>query len=141
MEAAGTGIGVHDDFVSGQCDERASRHGVVWNENRDLPLMPLQGTGDLLRSENEPPGRMENQIDRHILGGHSDRPEQVLRIFDVDIAGDGKSKEAHGLLPMNHGDHSRLALLLNVSHNPQSLGGQKPFLKQGNENLNEDDDP
>jgi hypothetical protein len=53
---------------------------------------------------------MNDNVDRSIIWGKPDRPENRLAIIDVDIPSDGKTEETQRLLTMDQSDHIRTPL-------------------------------
>ena len=107
-------VAVHDDLLGRQSDERAARHGIVRHKHRYLRRMLAQGPGNLCCRQGQAAGCVQNEIDRHILLRHSDRPQNRFGIFDADIAQQGKIQQPHGLLPVHQQNDPAAALLFNA---------------------------
>ena len=60
---------VHDDLVGGESDQRPAGHRVVRDEHGHLPRVRAHGVRDLLGGEDEPAGRVQEQVDRRPSGG------------------------------------------------------------------------
>src|SRR5206468_1537035 len=110
-------------------------------ESGHLSLMALQRERDLLRSEDESSGRVNDQVDRHVRRGEPYRAEHLLGILDVDVARDREPQKAHRLLAMDHRDESRPPALLECVELPVPLKSEHLLLVQGNEELGEDEEP
>ena len=135
------GVGVHDDLVGGDRDERAAGHGVVGDEDGDLALMTLERERDLLRGEDEAARGVHQEIDRHLRRGEPNGAQDLLGIFYVDVASDRKAEEAHRLLAMDHRDEAGLTPLLEAMERPVPAEREHLLLVEGNEELGEDEEP
>jgi hypothetical protein len=81
--------------------------------------MFAQGIGDLFRRKDQSSRRMKGQIDGHIIVGQFDRPEDLFRILNIDVAGNWESKQGQRFLAMDEYDRSTITLLLQGSnHSP-----------------------
>jgi hypothetical protein len=129
---------VHEDLVRGERDQRAARHGVVRNEDGDLPGVRAYGVRDLLGCEHEPAGRMEEQVDRALRRCLPDRPQNRLGVVDVDEAVEGDAEDPDGLLTMDHGDHVGAARPLESREGTSALCTQRPLPEHGRAEENED---
>jgi len=58
------------------------------NINAYLGLMCLQSTGDLHRCQHKAAGRVDHEINRHILWRVHDRTNNCLGIFQIDVPGE-----------------------------------------------------
>src|SRR5882757_7751583 len=104
----------HYDFVGGERDQRAARHGVVGHKDRDLALVLTDSLRDLQRGQDETARRVENEVEWHIGIRHLDRTQNVFGIIDVDVAGNRKTEKPHGLLPMHQQDYPRFPFALEL---------------------------
>ena len=95
------------DLVGSECNQRSARHGIDRNIDGYFCLMRFHGAGDLHRSQHEATGRVDHQVDRHIVGRFFDRRNDRLGILQIDVPGDGKSEKAALLLTMDHRDNTR----------------------------------
>jgi hypothetical protein len=75
--------------------------------------------GDLRGGEGDASGGVDDDVDRGLVGGEADGPEDLLAVVDVDVPGDGEAEEAECLLPVDEGDDIRPPLPAEV--------GQLPF--------------
>src|SRR5258708_18001919 len=96
----------HDDFIGSQAYESTARHCVMRHKDSHLSVMVAESPRDLKRGKHQAAGSMDNQVDRHSSIGQADGAENLLGVVDIDVANDRKSKQAHGLLTMNHYDHT-----------------------------------
>ena len=55
--------------------------------------MCFDGTGDLHRCQHEATGRVDHEIDRHIVGRILDRRNDRLGILQIDVPGDEQSRK------------------------------------------------
>ena len=115
IDRAEHGVAVHEDLVGGQRHERAARHGVVGHHHGDPAAVPLEGVGDLVGGQHEPAGRVQDQVDRHLVGSQADGAQHLLGVVDVDHAAEGDAEEPHRLLPVDHGHDARAARLLEAA--------------------------
>ena len=56
---------------------------------------------DLKRRQHEAARRVQNHVERHVVVRHLDGAQNVLRVVDVDVAGQRKTKEPHRLLSVH----------------------------------------
>lgn len=56
---------------------------------------------DLKRSQHEAARRVQNHVERHVVVRHLDGAQNVLRVIDVDIAGQWKTEKPHRLLSVH----------------------------------------
>src|SRR5882757_496270 len=104
----------HYDFVGGERDQRAARHGVVGHKDRDLALVLTDSLRDLQCRKYQTARRVENEVEWYIGIRHLDRTQNVFGIVDVDVAGNRKTEKPHGLLPMHQQDHPRFPFALEL---------------------------
>ena len=97
-------IGIHDDLIGRQGDQGPATHGIVRHEHAHGRLMAGERMGDLGGGQHESPGRVQLQIDGDVVGCEMDRPQDLLRVRDIDIAGHRDAQEANGFLPVDEGD-------------------------------------
>jgi hypothetical protein len=102
-------VRVHDDLASAEGDQSASAHRVVGNDCRDGAVVVGERGRDLTRGDDEPAGRVEDDLDRLALRSRPDRPQRALRVVDVDVAHERKAQERHRLLAVDERDHGRTA--------------------------------
>lgn len=74
------------------------------HEDRHLGGVAEEGLGDLLRRKNEATWGVEDEVYGHVLVREADGPQDLLRVVNVDVAGDGDPQKAHRLLAVDEGD-------------------------------------
>jgi hypothetical protein len=141
VERTQHGVLGHDDLVGGERDERSAAHRVVRHEHRHLGAVTLQGMGDLVRGQDQPTRRVEDQVDGDGRIGELDRTQQPLRILDVDVAGDREAEEAHRLLAVDQPDGAALALFLELAKEPHPLGLEQALAEHGLQRRDDDEQP
>src|SRR5579875_3292975 len=121
------GVFGHDDLVGRQGDQRAAAHRVVRDEYRNPCWVAGQGVGDLLGGQDQTAGRMQDEVDRHRWIGQLDRPQDLLRVVNIDVAGDREAKQAHGLLAVDQADDPALPPGLEAAKRAQALPLEPPL--------------
>ncbi len=99
------------------------------HKDSDRRLVAHQGVGDLLRSQHQPTGGMQDQVNGHIARRKADGPEHLFRVLNVNVAREANAQETDHLLAMDEGDHPRAALLFQLAHHPPAGGLKHPFLQ------------
>jgi hypothetical protein len=140
VDRAEHGGPVHHDFVCGKRDERPAGHGVVGDEHRHLPRVGADRVRDLLRGEDQAAGRVQQQVDGGVGRHLPDRPQDCLRVVDVDEAVEGDAEYPDGLLAMDHRDDACAASFLQGGERPSPLGAQRALPEDGSAEQNEDQD-
>src|SRR5512142_345104 len=102
-------------MIRGKGKQGPAAHGIVGDEDGYGCLMADQRVRNLLGGEDEPARRVQDDIDRGIGRGQADGPEDLLRVFDIDIAGKRESKERERFLPVDEGDEARATFLFKRS--------------------------
>src|SRR5256885_9400000 len=87
-------------------------------EDADLRLVPTDRSGNLQSREDEPSGRMEDDVQRDVVIGHVDRAQHLFGVVDVDITHDWKPEELHRLLTVHQQDDPRAPLSLELRDLP-----------------------
>jgi len=70
-----------------------------------LRRVRVEGIGDLGRREGDASGSVDDDINRGVVGGEPDSPEDSLAVVNVDVPGDGEPEEAQSLLAVDEGYH------------------------------------
>jgi hypothetical protein len=103
--------------------------------------MRFHGSGDLHRGQNEATGRVDNEVDRHIVGRFFDRRNDRLGILQIDVPRNGKAEKTAFLLTMDHRDNTRRVQLFKCANRLCSSHGIPSRHKQGLQHHDRDEDP
>ena len=101
------------------------------HEDRDLGFVVANGLRDLERRQDQAARRVENHVERHIVVRHLDGAQNILRVVDVDIAGQGKTEESHRLLPVDEQNDPRISLPLQLRDLPRAHGVEHLLTQDG----------
>jgi len=82
----------------------------VGNDGGDLCRVVGECACDLRGREDEASRRVEQDLDRAIVGRLLDRAQDALGVVDVDIARKRKAQQRERLLAVDECDHRRAAL-------------------------------
>src|SRR5262249_29307414 len=82
------------DLVSGKCNQCSTGHGIDRNIDGYFGLVCFHCAGDLHRREHKTTGRVEHEIDRHIVGRLLDRSNDCLGTLQINVPRDGKAENA-----------------------------------------------
>ncbi len=134
-------VGIHHNLVRRQRNERPAGERVVRDKDRDLPLMTLQRTGNLLRRQDQAARGVQHHVYGHIRRRESDGPQNPLRVLNVNVPGDGEPQQAHRLLAVNHRDDPALALHLQGANRGLAPHNQQPLLEQRDKGLQQKQEP
>ena len=83
---------VDEDLVGAERDQRAAAHRVVRHHGGHLPVVVGERARDLLRGQHEPARRVQDDLDVPARRRVADRPENALRVVDVDVADERESE-------------------------------------------------
>lgn len=101
--------------------------------------MTLERHRDLLRGEDEAPGGVDNEVDRHLRRGEPDRPENLLRVVDVNVAIERDTEKRNPLLAVDEGDDPGTSFHLQAPDRPQAAGPGHLLLDDRHREEEEDD--
>src|SRR5438094_6692719 len=104
-------------------------------------MVALECESGLLACEDQAARSVDKKVDRHVRWGEPDGAQDLLGILDVDVASDRKSKEAHGLLAVDHRDEPRPAPLLEAMESPVPAEREHLLLVERDEELGDDEEP
>src|SRR5262245_30878241 len=129
------------DLVSGECNQGSARHGIDRNIDGDFGFMGFHSTGDLHCCQNAATGRVDHEIDRHILGRILYRRNDRLGSLQIDVPGDSKTEKTALLLTMDHRDNTRRMRLFNCADRLRTSQGIPSPGKQGLQHHDCEKDP
>ena len=102
--------------------------------------MCFHGTGDLHRCQHKTTGRVEHEIDRHIVGRLLGRRNDRLGTLQIDVPGDDEAEKAAFFLTMDHRDNTgpvrsfncadRLGTRRTAYHRPVNKGSNTRTIKK-----------
>jgi hypothetical protein len=98
-----------------------------------------EGGGDLACGDHEPAGGMQDDLDRPVGRRLPDRPEDALRVVDVDVADEREAQERHRLLPVDQRDGGAAALLRDCLERAPALHHQRVALRRRLERREDED--
>ncbi len=130
---------IHEDLVRREGEKRPARHRVVRDDHRDFPGVVSERVGDLLRREDEPAGRVQEEIDRPLVRCHPDRAQDGLGVIDVDEPVERHAQEPDRLLPVEERDDPRAACLLERAEGPRPLHRERAALERRQEQEREEE--
>jgi hypothetical protein len=70
---------------------------------------------------------VQDEVDRCLVRGQADRPQDRLGIVDVDEAEERHAEDADRLLAVDHRDHPRAPRPLQRGDGPRPAGSQEPL--------------
>lgn len=111
------------------------------HEDRHLGGVAEEGLGDLLRRKNEATWGVEDEVYGHVLVREADGPQDLLRVVNVDVAGDGDPQKAHRLLAVDEGDDPAFPLPFQLG-DLSGPGPEEPLLLEvGGEDGEDEEEP
>jgi hypothetical protein len=76
---------------------------------------------------------MQHQVNGYVIGGEANGPKQLLRVFDVDVAGQGDPQKTDGFLPVNQSNDPASPFLLDFLQNSHPACSDLLLFHAGNE--------
>jgi len=86
--------------------------------------------GNLVSGNNQPSRRVKDEVEGHIGVRHVNRPDDLLRVIDIDVSEDGKTQETHGFLSVNENNNSGTSFLLKRGDKSLPHGHKQWFLHE-----------
>ncbi len=134
-------VGIHHDLVGRQGNERSSGHGIVGYEHGHLGGVAVQGARDLFGRQYQASRGVQEDVYRHLGRRQPDGPEDLFRVLDVDVPGQGHAEKGQRLLAMDHADETRSPLPLEPAHQPHALGLEHSPAQYGHQGEQDQDQP
>ena len=82
----------HNNLISGEREQRATGHGIMRHEHRNLAFMFENGARDLRCGQNQSARRVQHQVQGNFRIRHMNRPQDFFAIVDVDVTKQRKAE-------------------------------------------------
>src|SRR6266540_4054085 len=132
---------VEHDLVGREGDQRPAAHRIVRHDGRHLAVVIGERRGDLARREDKPAGRVQHDLDRSTGLCLADRPQNALRVVDVDVPHEWHSEQRDRLLPVDERDHRCAAQRREPAECPPPLREQELPLHQRLQRDEDEEEP
>jgi hypothetical protein len=90
-----------------------------------------QGARNLLACQHQPARGVQDEVNRAVRRCHAHHTQQVLGVFDIDVAEHRDAEQRQCLLPMDHRNHAGASLPFERRNRLQTRRLQHPLFDNG----------